>query len=108
MTLCAAGRLRQMSVPALLERLMRRRLHFLALRVCRQLQAAPAHADLQRTVLEAWAKHVVTTADGDGQTVARQLADRLGSQSGVSFADVAKTAIDAGKRGTAIQVSPAL
>ena len=92
-----------MPVPALLDRLMRRRLHFLALRVCRQLQAPP-YAD-ERRVLEAWAKHVVASADGEGQAVARQIADRLGQQSGISFADVAKTAIEAGKRGTAIQVS---
>ncbi|XP_043223806.1 vacuolar protein sorting-associated protein 16 homolog [Amphibalanus amphitrite] len=96
------GQLRQMPVPALLDRLMRRRLHFLALRVCRQLQPVP-HAD-QRRVLEAWAKHLVVSSDGEGQAVARQIADRLGSQSGISFADVAKTAIAAGKRGTAIQL----
>ena len=91
-----------MPASVLLDRLMRRRLHFLALRVCRHLQT-PVQTG-ERRVLEAWAKHVVATAGGEGHLVARQIADRLGTQSGISFADVAKTAIEAGKRGTAIQV----
>ncbi|XP_037091632.1 vacuolar protein sorting-associated protein 16 homolog [Pollicipes pollicipes] len=99
------GQLREMPVSMLLDRLMRRRLHFLALRVCRHLEVP--RADGERRVLEAWAKHVVVAAgaDGaDGKHVAREIADRLGTQSGISFADVAKTAIEAGKRGTAIQL----
>lgn len=99
--------LRALPVRELLSRLCRRRLHFLAVRVCQLLLLPPSGGAVN--VLQNWAEHTVCTASVSQTATVRQISSVLSAESlselrraagancGVSLANVARVAQQNGK-----------
>ena len=82
---------RRLSPEVLIDRLINRHQHLLAFRVSEYLGMKPDR------ILVHWACSKVKKADHDDRMVCQQIVAKLGSQKGISYAEVAKTAYKVGR-----------
>ncbi|KAH9267559.1 hypothetical protein BASA84_000611 [Batrachochytrium salamandrivorans] len=79
------------SPEGLIDRLISRREHILARRICEYLKMP-----IDRVLID-WARVKVKQSTDDEETVCRLIVEKLGSRPGISFGDVAKAAYTVGR-----------
>ncbi|XP_048000974.1 vacuolar protein sorting-associated protein 16 homolog [Leguminivora glycinivorella] len=84
----------------LLDRLIWRRLHCLALHIADYLQMK----DGQTRVLSHWACYKVTQPHLDNESAAREIGEKLRNVPGISYTTIAKKASDKGRKALAIKI----
>ncbi|KAL1505520.1 hypothetical protein ABEB36_005068 [Hypothenemus hampei] len=90
------------SLKHLLDRLIVRNIYFLALQIAKYLKL-PENVG-SSYILMHWAKYKVTQSQTEEETVAREIAEKLGYSSGVSYREIAEKASDYGKNKLAIKL----
>lgn len=98
----SGGREEDESLKNLLNRLITRGMYFLALQIAKYLQLPAKHGS--NYILVHWAKYKVSQHHVEEETVAREIAKKLGHSSGVSYREIAEKAADYGKRKLAIKL----
>ncbi|CAH1635593.1 unnamed protein product [Spodoptera littoralis] len=84
----------------LLERLIRRRLHCLAVHIASYLQLK----DGRTRVLSDWACYKVTQPHLDNESAAREIGDKLRNVPGISYTTIAMKAAEKGRKALAIKI----
>lgn len=82
----------------LIERLIARQKHFLALKICEYLRLP------SDKVYTHWACMKIKFSSDDEESIYRAIVERLSSKKGVSFEKIAKTACDEGKQKLAVRL----
>ncbi|XP_066259281.1 vacuolar protein sorting-associated protein 16 homolog isoform X2 [Euwallacea similis] len=86
----------------LLDRLIVRNMYFLALQIAKYLKLPESSGSSY--ILVHWAKYKVGQHHDDQETVAREIAEKLGYSSGVSYREIAEKASEFGKNKLAIKL----
>ncbi|VEN47400.1 unnamed protein product [Callosobruchus maculatus] len=86
----------------LLKRLITRNMYYLALQIAKYLKLS--EKDGSSYILVHWAKHKVGQSQLEEETVAREIAEKLGHTSGISYSDIAATASECGRKKLAIKL----
>lgn len=93
----------KLTYKILLDRLVARKHYYLAISAAKYLQV-PENEGTSR-ILFHWAKYkVASRTHVDDNTDAKEIADKLGHTSGVSYSQIAQTAADCGRRQLAIRL----
>ncbi|CAG8571415.1 7902_t:CDS:10, partial [Paraglomus occultum] len=82
---------RRMSPEVLIDRLINRHHHLLALRICEYLKMRTDR------VLIHWACAKITKSTDDEETICLMIVDKLANKPGLSYAEIAKTAYEVGQ-----------
>ncbi|XP_057651566.1 vacuolar protein sorting-associated protein 16 homolog [Diorhabda carinulata] len=86
----------------ILKRLITRNYYYLALQIARYLKL-PEKEGISY-ILVHWAKYKVSQSHLEEESVAREIAEKLGYSSGISYSEIASTASDYGRRKLAIKL----
>ncbi|KAF7282142.1 vacuolar protein sorting 16 [Rhynchophorus ferrugineus] len=90
------------SLKNLLDRLITRNMYFLALQLAKYLKMP--EKDGSNYILLHWAKYKVSQHQVEEEVVAREIADKLGYSSGISYKEIAEKAAEFGKKKLAIKL----
>lgn len=90
------------SLRSLLDRLITRNLYFLALQIANYLQMS--NKDGSSYILVHWAKYKVSQNQVEEEAVAREIGEKLGYSSGISYREIAEKAAEFGKKKLAIKL----
>ncbi|XP_054280051.1 vacuolar protein sorting-associated protein 16 homolog isoform X2 [Macrosteles quadrilineatus] len=94
------AQLQLLSIPLLVDMLVRRRQYFLAIQAVNYLHIP----DSSSHILTHWASYKVKQRRQDSDQIAREIADKLGRTVGVSYTGIAKEAINDGRIELAIKL----
>lgn len=86
-----------------LDRLVTRRHHYLAIQIAKYLRM-PENEGSSRILVQ-WAKYKVSQSHLEEETVAREIADKLGYTPGISYSEIASTSAEFGRKKLAVKVS---
>ncbi|KAB0801758.1 hypothetical protein PPYR_03944 [Photinus pyralis] len=86
----------------LLDRLVTRRQYYLAICIAKYLKMPDK--DGSSRILVHWAKYKVSQPQLDEESVAREIANKFGYASGISYSDIATTAANCGRKQLAIKL----
>ncbi|CAG9864088.1 unnamed protein product [Phyllotreta striolata] len=86
----------------ILKRLITRNYYYLALQIAKYLKLPEQEG--ASYILVHWAKYKVSQSHLDEETVARDIADKLGYSSGISYSEIASTASEFGRKKLAIKL----
>lgn len=84
-------RFQRLGADALIDRLINRNNHLLAIRIAEYLKLRTDK------ILIHWACEKIKSSTEDEETICRTIVDKLAKKSGLSYAEIAKTAHDAGQ-----------
>lgn len=85
-----------------INRLVLRRHFAIAIEVCKYLNIPEVEGNTK--ILLYWALYKVKQIDIDDETIAKIIANKLGEASGISYAEIARCAIQSGRPNLAIKV----
>ncbi|XP_057293833.1 vacuolar protein sorting-associated protein 16 homolog [Hydractinia symbiolongicarpus] len=94
--------LQQLTVPVLIDRLVARRMYYLAIQICNYLRI-PKRDGASR-ILAHWACYKVQQDNIDDNDIAKSIADKLGDTPGISYTEIASKALDRGRTALAIKL----
>jgi hypothetical protein len=94
--------LQHLSQKVLLDRLITRKEYFLALQIAKYLKMPEEEGSSH--ILVHWAKYKVSQSHLEEETVAREIAEKLGYTPGISYSEIASTASQFGRRKLAIKL----
>ncbi|XP_019868219.1 vacuolar protein sorting-associated protein 16 homolog [Aethina tumida] len=94
--------LQYLTYKVLLNRLITRNNYYLAIQIAKYLNMADS--DGTNHILVHWAKYKVSQSQLEEETVAREIAEKLGYTTGISYSEIASTAADHGRRKLAIKL----
>ncbi|XP_050500351.1 vacuolar protein sorting-associated protein 16 homolog [Diabrotica virgifera virgifera] len=86
----------------ILKRLITRNYYYLALQIAKYLKLPEKEGTSY--ILVHWAKYKVSQSHLEEETVAREIADKLGYSSGISYSEIASTASEYGRKKLAIKL----
>lgn len=86
----------------LLDRLITRNNYYLALQIAKYLKLSEKEGSSH--ILVHWAKYKVSQSQLEEETVAREIAEKLGYTSGISYSEIASTASEYGRKKLAIKL----
>ncbi|CAH1109343.1 unnamed protein product [Psylliodes chrysocephalus] len=86
----------------ILKRLITRNYYYLALQIAKYLKLP--EEDGTSYILVHWAKYKVSQSHLEEETVAREIAEKLGYSSGISYSEIASTASEYGRKKLAIKL----
>ncbi|XP_018576701.1 vacuolar protein sorting-associated protein 16 homolog isoform X1 [Anoplophora glabripennis] len=87
---------------SLLDRLITRNNYYLALQIAQYLKLPDKEGSSH--ILVHWAKYKVSQSQLEEETVAREIAEKLGYTSGISYSEIASTASEYGRKKLAIKL----
>lgn len=94
--------LEYLTIPMLLDRLVLRRLYCLAIRICQYLKVPDVQGASR--ILKHWACSKVRQTQLDDDKVAKQIANKLGFDPGISYSEIATEAVEHGHTQLAIKL----
>ncbi|RZC42147.1 vacuolar protein sorting-associated protein 16 -like protein, partial [Asbolus verrucosus] len=94
--------LQYLTQKVLLDRLITRKEYFLALQIAKYLKMPEEEGSSH--ILVHWAKYKVSQSHLEEETVAREIADKLGYTPGISYSEIASTASQYGRKKLAIKL----
>ncbi|CAH0559319.1 unnamed protein product [Brassicogethes aeneus] len=94
--------LQYLTYKVLLNRLITRNQYYLAILIAKYLNMP--ENDGTNHILVHWAKYKVSQSQLEEETVAREIAEKLGYTTGISYSEIASTAADHGRKKLAIKL----
>lgn len=91
-----------LSIETLIDRLINRGIYWLAFEICKYLKLSDSTAT--NRVLVHWASSMVMNQDADDDAIAKTIIRKIGDTKGISYTEIARSAITHGRRALAISL----